>query len=921
MTNEQNQIRFTEVYNGSEEFYLADPTDLTFKKNGGTRWGTKKEFRIPLAKAIKGHLDGTLKKGLVLPPIRKSDNKCIWAAIDVDGEVYKDDYLKQELIEAISRLELPLISCFSKSKGLHLYIFFKQWTDAKTVRDILHTFLYKLDLPEDTECFPKQVKLGPTDTGNGIMLPFMYGIGNDFIKPYYEKNELIMSTGSFYDFLETIDKKKVYAEDIKIELPEKPKTNGVVKDKDTDDGGLTKLEILKKIKDGTIEQHPTMGGKYHSWVQVVIAKSIIQGYGDNEILKMIKEVHEDNRGIGYTWPESYQKQINYARKDSRLNKPNPGDTKILEGQSFEKAAKYEEVRNTYCYVMANDMHNKLGSIDFYQAAQINNFHAHEVFIQKGSLTQKLLKDPDFARAETFITSAKYPPGLINISKPGIIPLVNKGVVLNIYVPNYLIGKKGNIKFLIDFFIWLLGEKKWKVIEQWIAYNIQYPGEKIKWSVVLVSAVEGVGKGLLGRIISRILGSDNVNENANYKHLTNTHNTLLIGTQVLVLNEVSLGDFKSKQEGTNTLKNFVADDVYSCNFKNKPMVKLPNLTNIVINSNDERVVGAPQGGRRYFFCNISKTEQEIIKKTDEGVFQKAWDFVDSDEGAAALIYYFKNEVKIKDPSIFKKRAPQTEDLKELIEQSKHPLQKKLEWDLVRPDEPRKKIFTADWCGLMSFDELNDKLHTKDMDPIPREKFDWGSFGDDAIYKFLAANSDPWNNGDNTRQISIKGVKHRFYNLDDTRCPVPGKSYKDLTPKQIETIYLNYVAVSKEIREEEKNYNEAKEKEPDLVVELKDKIKRWCDPGKYGEKKFKGRDPEKIFTELMNETLKMENNDDYLINNIIKMRKILARGIRTPEQIVEDNKIKEKRREEELKHIVEPKEELGAGDGLHFGQGDF
>ena len=73
--------------------------------------------------------------------------------------------------------------------------------------------------------------------------------------------------------------------------------------------------------------------------------------------------------------------------------------------------------------------------------------------------------------------------------------------------------------------------------------------------------------------------------------------------------------------------------------------------------------------------------------------------------------------------------------------------------------------------------------------------------------------------------------------------------------------------------------------------------------------------------MNETLKMENNDDYLINNIIKMRKILARGIRTPEQIVEDNKIKEKRREEELKHIVEPKEELGAGDGLHFGQGDF
>ena len=53
---------------------------------------------------------------------------------------------------------------------------------------------------------------------------------------------------------------------------------------------------------------------------------------------------------------------------------------------------------------------------------------------------------------------------------------------------------------------------------------------------------------------------------NYKHLTNTHNTLLIGTAVIGANEVSLGDFKSKNEGTNTLKNFVADDFYSCNFK-------------------------------------------------------------------------------------------------------------------------------------------------------------------------------------------------------------------------------------------------------------------------------------------------------------------------------------------------------------------
>jgi len=238
-------------------------------------------------------------------------------------------------------------------------------------------------------------------------------------------------------------------------------------------------------------------------------------------------------------------------------------------------------------------------------------------------------------------------------------------------------------------------------------------------------------------------------------------------------------------------------------------------------------------------------------------------------------------------MFKARAPVTEDLKELIEQSKHPLQKKLEHDLTRPDLINRKIFNHSFCGLMTFDELNEKLSTSKKDD--NNQFKWGSYGDDAIYKFLAANSSVWNNGDNTRQISINGVKHRFHLLDDSRCPIPEKSYKDLTPIQIETIYLNYAAVAREIREEENNYNEAILKEPDLVVELKDKIKRWCDPGKYGDKKFQGRDPEQIFTDLMNETLKIEDNDHFLIDNIIRMRKILARGIRSPEQILEDMRI--------------------------------
>ena len=875
MITPQGIKKFTEVFKGSDQFYLADPNKKTIKKNGGERWGVLRENNLTLEDAIQGHLDGTLQKGVVLPPIRRSDNKCCWGAIDIDGNIYKDDDFKKEILNKIQKFNLPLTACYSKSKGLHLYIKFKNWTDAKLVVDILHTFLNKLDLPQNTECFPKQIALGKDEIGNGIMLPHMYGVGNNAIRDHRDGD--IETTSDVENFVDWFLSQGVEASEIEIDLPKPEKK----KDDYETDNGLSKWEILKGIKNNTIEEHPTMGGKYHSWIQVVIAKAVKGGWGDKEILKLIKEVHQDNRGIGYVWPESYQKQINYTRRENRLNIPDPGDTKFLEKQNLETASKLEEIKKTYCYVMANDMFNKLGSGEFYQATQINNFHAHQVFIEKGTLTNKLLNSRKFQKAETFITSAKYKPGLIHIDRPGIIPLVNKGSVLNIYIPNYVQPKKGDVKFIIDFFIWLIGPDKWKTIEQWIAYNIQVPGVKIKWAIVLVSVIEGVGKGLLARILSRILGYENVNENANYKHLTNTHNTLLIGTQVLVLNEVSLGDFKSKNEGTNTLKNFVADSFYTCNFKGKPMIKLPNLTNFMLFSNDERVLGINDGARRYHFSNIKKEEQEIIQKTNEGFFDKAWNFVDSDEGAAALMYYFKNEVKIEDLTIFQKRAPQTNDLLELIEQSKHPVIKKLEYDLSRADTNNRKIFVDRWCGIMSFDELNDKLHTTDMDTISKERFDWGSFGDDALYKFLASNSDPWNNGEKTRQIKINGVRNRFYLLDDTRCPVPGKSYKDLEPKQIETIYNNYIKVLDAIRNEAYNYQEAIKKRPELEIEIINKLQ-----GRSYQKIYKDIPQKELLSKLMTGEEKLEHNDQFRVEAWRKQTKIVNRGARFPNKIIED-----------------------------------
>ena len=111
MTND-----FLEAFPSDKSFYLADPSKVEIKANGGERWEVKREFYIKLDVALEGHLDGTLKKGVVLPPIN-SNNECNWGAIDVDGNIYKDDDFKKALLGQVKKLKLPLQPCFSKSSS------------------------------------------------------------------------------------------------------------------------------------------------------------------------------------------------------------------------------------------------------------------------------------------------------------------------------------------------------------------------------------------------------------------------------------------------------------------------------------------------------------------------------------------------------------------------------------------------------------------------------------------------------------------------------------------------------------------------------------------------------------------------------------------------------------------------------------
>ena len=705
-------MNFLQLFEGSDMFYLADPTDITFKKNGGVRWGVKKEFRIPLAKAIEGHITGTLKKGVVLPPIRKSDNKCKGGAIDVDGNIYKDDNFKREILDKIKKLALPLVACFSKSKGLHLYIRFEEWTDAQKVIDILHTFLHQLGLPDDTECFPKQAKV--EDTGNGIMLPFMHGVGNDWIKQYNGKGFI---TGAREEFEEYLYSKRVNAEDIKIELP--PKSNGS-KPKESQTK-YSKFQILKKIKEGTIEAHPTMGGKYHSWIQVVIAKCIEEDWGDNEIRKLIKEVHQDNRGLKYTWPESYQKQIDYTRRESRFNKPNPGDTDFLEGKGLLDGFMDEELERKQNEFFEDTIYIKLDD-RWYSKKTGKEYKEKTIKVVNGHLfdrdvVREFSKDEERKQE---VEMGVYRPDLWKSNDDPIVIDEDNLKQLNEYRPGGPEAmepdtpqRKKELQLFKDlirkltehekFGFTATGEKRplYDYVLDHLSMPFQRRGVKIRSSIVMHSVENQVGKSTLFEIVETGLGKDNciviTPENACRREKA------FLPHQLVLIDELLIdGDYKKRISVLNVLKPLMTADKHDCRPLFKESRQIYSTCSFMCFTNHKDAVAIKEFDARYTCIDVNKNREQM---GGDEFFHKIWNPDGTLKGTIAnVVKHFLSTRKISvtfDPAGI---SLDTEFRKTMSEHGGHPMFSEVKTRLNQRLEPFNR-------SIISISEVHQYLKEK------------------------------------------------------------------------------------------------------------------------------------------------------------------------------------------------------------------
>ena len=247
------------------------------------------------------HLNG--KRSIGIQPC--DDNGFArFGAIDIDPKNYKDLDVKYYL-DIIQEKELPLIPVRSKSNGLHLYLFTKEFVQAKEIKSFLEQVLFLFKLPITTEVFPKQTKLGTNTDGDKIN-------GNFINLPYFNKDErcALDPSGnemSFELFLNCIELNTMTAgklKEISDNIIKSELTGGAEEFKD----GPPCLEILSKEKmtdgrDRFLYNYMVFAKKKYpdNWGKMVLKAGrnyfeFDEVWTDDHIEKKIKHWEKQNKG-------------------------------------------------------------------------------------------------------------------------------------------------------------------------------------------------------------------------------------------------------------------------------------------------------------------------------------------------------------------------------------------------------------------------------------------------------------------------------------------------------------------------------------------------------------------------------------------------------------------------------------------------
>lgn len=139
---------------------------------------------------------------------------------------------------------------------------------------------------------------------------------------------------------------------------------------------------------------------------------------------------------------------------------------------------------------------------------------------------------------------------------------------------------------------------------WLSRCVQEPSTPGETAIVLRGG-QGTGKGILGRAMLRLLGQHGLHI-THAKHLTGQFNGHLRDCVFLFADEAFFAGDRSHE---GVLKGLITEPTITVESKYKNAVSMPNMTHIVMASNEEWVVPAGKDDRRFLVLDVENEHQQ------------------------------------------------------------------------------------------------------------------------------------------------------------------------------------------------------------------------------------------------------------------------------------------------------------------------
>lgn len=231
--------------------------------------------------------------------------------------------------------------------------------------------------------------------------------------------------------------------------------------------------------------------------------------------------------------------------------------------------------------------------------------------------------------------------------------------LNSYAPTTLIPSKGNgeiVKRLIGHIAHLLPNvREQEIVINYLAHNVQRPGVKLQWGIVL-QGVQGDGKTLLSELMQLVMGINNVRL-LNVQTLESNFSAWAAGQCMTFIEELKLDNFR-KYEILNNLKPYISNQVVEVTAKGKDPRVMLNTTNYFALTNFKDALPIDDKDRRYcilFSQWQSSGKLATFEADNPNYYHDIYE--DMRDGADELLWWLLNH-NIPQSFLDTKRAPTT-----------------------------------------------------------------------------------------------------------------------------------------------------------------------------------------------------------------------------------------------------------------------